>query len=234
MGIQSSTNSSPDLLRMRAAFMGRHALKNFKLSGRSLVRMARSAGADGATVAAIRGRFTYGHGTYLQWSGPTSDHLEMMGPDGRLLVLVSHPYPEPRKDCPDLELFRRAGLRVVIEGKDRSWYGFGTHHVRIEHPAFSGQVARPAPAPSRPTPPAVRHPGESPHDARLRRAAPRLLEFARERAAELAAALRLVPCAGPNGVGPCLACELREDYARLVAVIAEVDGMDCEIPPQLS
>jgi hypothetical protein len=38
---------------------------------------------------------------------------------------------------------------------------------------------------------------------------------------------------GPNGVGPCLACELREDYTRLVAVIIEVDGMDSEIPPQL-
>jgi hypothetical protein len=63
MGVQSSTNNSPALARMRAAFMARHKLRDYKLSGRSLVRMARSAGADAATVAAIRRRFTYGHGT---------------------------------------------------------------------------------------------------------------------------------------------------------------------------
>jgi hypothetical protein len=231
MGVQHPTNNSPALLRMRAAFMGRHKLRDFKLSGRHLMRMVLTSGADRAAAARVRERFTYSYGCFLKWSGPTWDHLEMMGRDGRALVLISHPYSIDDEGRRDIEILRAGGLRVVIEGKERSWYGYGTEHVRIEHPAFSGQVVRPAAPPSRPAAPAARHPGESAYEARLRRAAPRLLELAREHAAQLVASSRLVACVGPGGVTPCIRCELQADLDRINAVLLEVGGPDSPEPP---
>jgi hypothetical protein len=223
MGIQSSTNNSPSLLRMRAAFMARHKLRDYKLSGRHLMRMVLTSGADKAAVDRVREHFTHSYGCFLKWSGPTFDHLEMMGRGGRALVLISHPYSIDAEGRRDLALLQAGGLRVVIEGKERSWYGYGTEHIRIEHPAFSGQVVRPAPPPPRPAPHAARLPAETAFEARLRRAAPRLLEIARERADELVRAIAMVPCAGPTSPGPCIRCELQADLLRIVAVIGDVE-----------
>ena len=98
----------------------------------------------------------------------------MMGRDGQAMVLISHPYSIDAEGRRDIGLLQAGGLRVVIEGKDRSWYGYGTEHVRIEHPAFSGQVVRPTPphVPALPASPSARIVAETAFEARLRRAAP--------------------------------------------------------------
>ena len=128
-------------------------------------------------------------------------------------------------------LLHRAGLNVVEAGEDESWYGFGTTQIRVEHPWLAGRML-PSPAsapkavehvPARPAPPSRRRLAESSYEARLRRAGPALLALARERAAELAAAISLVPCAGSVAVGACVSCELRAELARITAVIAEVE-----------
>jgi hypothetical protein len=233
MGIQHPTNNSPDLLRMRAAFMGRHKLRDYKLSGRHLMKMVLTSGADKAAVDRVRDRFTYSYGCFLKWSGPAFDHLEMMGRDGRALVLISHPYSIDDEGRRDLALLQAGGLRVVIEGKERSWYGYGTEHIRIEHPAFSGQVVRqpdiPLP-PTRPASPSARIVAETAFEARLRRAGPALLALARERAAELAAALAMIPCVGPRSEAPCVACAMRTDLMRINALISGVEDVDDDRP----
>jgi hypothetical protein len=38
----------------------------------------------------------------------------------------------------------------------------------------------------------------------------------------------MVPCVGVGAVGPCVSCELRQDYDRLVRLIAEVQGLDSD------
>jgi hypothetical protein len=220
------------LARQREAYLKRHRLRVFRLGAYNLMRMVGTATSDRAAIARVRSRFT--RGGWLQWPGSTFDHMECLGRDRMPMLFVSHPYRIDDAGRADLELFRSAGLRVAIEGKEQSWYGYGTEHVRIEHPAFSGQVVRPAPPTPRPAPHAGRFPAETAAERRLRLAGPALLALAKERAAELAAAIRLVPCVGPRSMAPCLACELREDYARLVAVIGEVDGpgsLDSAEPP---
>lgn len=156
------------------------------------MRMARDATADRDAIARVRERFA--RGGWLQWPGSTFDHMECLGRDRVPMMFVSHPYHISDEGRTDMDLLRSAGLVVVEGGKAESWYGFGTFHIRIEHPAFSGRVIRPAPSPAR-------FPAETAFEACLRRAGPRLLALARERAAELADAIRLVPCTGPLGVG---------------------------------
>ena len=216
MGIQATTARDAELARKREAFLSEHKLRDYKLSGRHLMKMVLASGASKAAADAVRERFTYSYGCSLKWSGPTWDHLEMLGRDKQMLVLVSHPYSIDDEGRRDISLFKAAGLRVVVGDKAESWYGYGTYHVRVEHPAFSGEVVRPA-SPRR-------LPVESAYAARLHRAAPALLGLARERAADLSASIAMIPCTGPGGVTPCLSCELRVDLGRITALIREVEG----------
>jgi hypothetical protein len=242
MGIQHSTATDAALARMRAAYVDRYKLRDFRLSGRSLMRLVRSRCADKPLVDEIRTRFTHHNGCDIQMDSRTWDHLEMFGYEGALVSLVAHPYHVTDVGREDMALLHRAGLNVIEGGTDESWYGLSTTQIRVEHPWLAGRMLPPPKAPVKgtatvplnPAPSPGRLPGESPYDARLRRAAPRLLELARERAAELAAAIRLVPCVGPNGVGACLACEMRTDYDRIMRLIAEVelgDTLDSDRPP---
>jgi hypothetical protein len=212
------------LAAKRAAFVSRHGLRDFKLSGRHLMRMVRRTCANPALVAAIRARFTRHYGCDLQMESRTWDHLEMLGKDGHLVALIAHPYSVSAEGREDMAVFRRAGLVVIEGGEAASWYGFGTTQIIVARPEFSGQVVRPAPPPPRPVAPIVRPPAETAYEARLRAAGPELLEIARDRACELAAALSLVACVGPRSGAPCVACAMRGDYERITRLIAEVEG----------
>lgn len=215
MGIQSPTARDVELARMREAFLAKHRLKDYKLSGRHLMKMVLSSAPDEAASDAIRTRFTSNYGCSLRWHGPTWDHMEMMGRGRQLIVMVSHPYSPPNAACPDLELFRRAGLNVVLGGQEDSWYGYGTYHVRVEHPAFSGEVSGPAPRSA-----------EAARESGLHRAAPGLLQVAKTFAAQLADAMGMVPCTGAGGVTPCVHCLMRDDFDRITALVVEAEGID--------
>jgi len=208
---------SPGLLRIRARFVNRHRLRDYRLSAHHLMRLVRSCTADRAAIARIRSRFLPDGAYWIQWPGSSFDHMECLGRDRMPLVFVSHPYHVSDEGRADLELFRQAGLVVVEGGDDASWYGYGTTQILVAHPAFSGEVARPATRPIAP-------PVESAYTARLHRAAPALLALAREHAEQLAASIAMIPCTGPGGVTPCLSCELRVDYDRINALIDEVEG----------
>lgn len=231
MPIQTTTARDAELAARRAEFVARNGLKDFKLSGRSLMRMVRRCCVDKALVDRIRERFTHHYGTDLRMEGETWDHLEMFGRKGHLVVLVAHPYHVTDAGREDMALFHRAGLNVVEGGTDESWYGFGSTQIRVEHPALAGRMLPPPASlpkvePPRPAPPTSRPLVESTYTSRLYKAASLLLQLARERADELTAALRLVACVGPRGVGPCLSCELRDELDRINALIAEVEGPD--------
>lgn len=221
MGIQATTARDAELTAKRQAFMGRHRLRDYKLSGRHLMKMVLTSGGDKAAVDRVRERFTYSYGCSLRWHGPTWDHLEMMGRGGQALVMVSHPYSIDDEGRRDISLFRAAGLRVVIGVQGWSWYGYGTHQVRVEHPAFSGEVDCPA------TPRIETH-----REARILRAAPDLLNIARTFAVQLADAMRLCPCTGRDDGAPCVHCLMRDDFARITAVIAEAEGTATEEDPR--
>jgi hypothetical protein len=250
MGIQSSTNNSPDLLRMRAAYVDRHKLRDFRLSGRSLMRLVRSRCVDKAVVDEIRARFTISCGTDLQMESRTWDHLEMFGHKGALVALIAHPYHITDEGREDMALLHRANLNVIEGGEDESWYGFSTTQIRVEHPWLAGRMLPPPKAAPKPVEPAPespvkgalraplnsatspgRFPAETAYERRLQLAAPRLLELARERAAELAAAIAMIPCVGPRSGAPCIRCELRADLDRINAVLLEVGGPDSTEPP---
>ena len=73
---------------------------------------------------------------------------------------------------------------------------------------------------------ARRLPAPDHYAGHLLKAAPQLLSLARERAAELADAIRLVPCVGPTGVGPCISCSMRAELDRINGVIHEVEDLN--------
>jgi hypothetical protein len=157
MGIQHSTATDAELAAKRAAFVSKHGLKDFKLSGRSLMRMVRRTCVDAALVDVIRKRFTRHYGCDLQMESRSWDHLEMLGKDGHLVSLVSHPYSVSAEGREDMAIFRRAGLVVIEGGEAASWYGYGTTQLivapgvlRPSRPpltpaASSRAVARPTP-----------------------------------------------------------------------------------------
>lgn len=215
MGIQATTARDVELARKREAFVAEHRLRDYKLSGRHLMKMVLTSGASKAAADRVRDRFTYSYGCSLRWHGPTWDHLEMMGRDGQALVMISHPYSIDDEGRRDISLFQAAGLNVVIDVKERSWYGYGTTQIRVEHPAFSGKVSPPA---------------SSPVEARLHRAAPELLLVAKTFAVQLADAMRLCPCTRTIDGSLCVHCLMRDDFDKITAIVAEAEGPDAAVP----
>src|SRR3954470_12156627 len=104
--IQPPTAAAAALAARRAAYVGRHRLKVFKLSGRSLMRLVRSRCCDQAVIDLIRKRFTLAgsYGTDLKMESRTFDHLEMFGHRGQLVALVAHPYHVTEAGLEDMAL----------------------------------------------------------------------------------------------------------------------------------
>lgn len=212
MGIQATTARDAGLSAMRAGFLARHRVKEYKLSGHNLMRMVRDAGGFTPEIERVRDRFV-APGGWLRWPGPTWDHMECFGRDRMPLMFVSHPYQIDGDGQGDIGLFRAAGLNVVIGSKDHSWYSPGTYHVRVEHPSIAGgwMVAgslRPA-------------------DARKLALVPALVREVEAKARELAEAAAMLPCIGGHrGSVPCIRCEMGRESDRLLELLWKVSEAD--------
>src|SRR4051812_26262879 len=116
MPIKHSTANSAALAARRTAYVARHKLRDFKLSGRSLMRLVLSRCSNRAVVDEVRTRFTISYGTALRMESRTWDPLEMFGHKGPRVALVAHPYHVPDEGREDMALLHRAGLNVIEGG----------------------------------------------------------------------------------------------------------------------
>lgn len=128
------THTGP-LVTRRAAFALRHQLTPVKWSGRNLTILLRSTGERPQRLDEMRELLGWlGLGESRTWPGPGGvfDHGEMWARSGRAVALVGHPYQITADERVWLaELARYPTLRVAVDDEP-SYYGYRTHHVRVE------------------------------------------------------------------------------------------------------
>jgi hypothetical protein len=126
---------------LRDAFIAAFGVRKAKWSAHNLARMLNASGHTREVIAAARailGKLGLGDGQcerpYYQWicTSGVFDHGEMWSFAGLPSILVGHPYQigDDERDALG-RLDRLGGFRVAIDDRP-SYYGFGTHHVRVE------------------------------------------------------------------------------------------------------
>ena len=230
MGVQHPTNVWPGLLRLRAAYVNRHGLRDYKLSGRSLMRLVLAC-PDKAVVDEVRRRSATAMGRISRWrAGLFDDLLKMFGQrgfvalvgipyhvtdEGRADMAALHAQPERHGDRPGPD---GCGLRDHANPDRTSVPGGPDAAAAVSGP---GHEVEPGP-PHRP--PAIPPPGTTCRPPAQGRA--RLLQLARERAEELSARS---PGALPGRGRPSLGLSsttapMRAELNRITALISEVES----------
>lgn len=127
-------------LTRRDAFAHEFAARDVRWSGHNVSRMLRLTGERPARVEEMRAildTLASDSGTWRAKAGPwfgtggVFDHGEMWGRGGKPVMLVGHPYgisDEARERLAALARF--PGLVVGVDDRP-SYYGHGTHHVRV-------------------------------------------------------------------------------------------------------
>jgi hypothetical protein len=137
-----SADPAPDPAELRSAFAAESGVRPCKWSGHNVSRLLRATGERPARVDemwAILGGLGMGNsiGDCRRWPAPWGvfDHGEMWAREGLPCLIVGHPY---QVSCYPgdgrallAELSRFTSLRVAVDDRP-SYYGHGTHHVRIE------------------------------------------------------------------------------------------------------
>lgn len=123
---------------LRSAFASDLAVRPCRWSAHNLTVMLRRTGDSPARVAEMRdllgalGMDQCGHRHSWISMGGVFDHGEMWSRDGVPVVIVGHPYDiDPDERHWLAELARFPGLAVNVDDRP-SYYGYGTHHVRVE------------------------------------------------------------------------------------------------------
>jgi hypothetical protein len=117
------------LARLQADFARDFGVKEVKWTDRNEARFVRSTGERPERAAELRD-ILHELGA---WGGGVFDHCTMWGRKGQPCVCIGHPYSVGREDW---ELLRALpvwfpSLRCAVDDRP-SFYGHGTHHVRIE------------------------------------------------------------------------------------------------------
>lgn len=125
----------------RAEFADALGVRQYKWSRHNLMKMLRATGetpervAEMAAILGDLGMGDLGMGqAYYRWISPDGvwDHGAMWGRDGMPRVVVGHPYRVGDRERARLdELARFTTLEVAVDDRP-SYYGHGTHHVRVE------------------------------------------------------------------------------------------------------
>lgn len=125
-----------------AEFAEDFAARPIKWSGHNLSRMLRSTGERPDRVRELRsllGLLGLGNGPYQGQYPSTNgwfDHGDMWGRNGKPWAIVGHPYELSLwgvdRDAVMAELRSFSGSIGVFVDDRPSYYGFGTHHVRVE------------------------------------------------------------------------------------------------------
>ncbi len=124
--------------RLRADFAQDFGAREIRWSGYNLSRLLRLTGERPARVAEMRSVLdALGlAGISQRWigMGGAFDHGVFWGRGGKPWALVGHPYPYgfgPDERALLADLARFPTLLVRVDDRP-SYYGFGTHHVRVE------------------------------------------------------------------------------------------------------
>jgi hypothetical protein len=119
---------------LRDAFAREFGVRPCKWSDHNLARMLRLTGERSARIAEMR-RLLDDLGMGCRgWivTGGVFDHGEFWASDRIPRLIVGHPYDIGKDERSWLgDLSRFTTIRVSIDDRE-SYYGFGTHHVRIE------------------------------------------------------------------------------------------------------
>lgn len=135
-----------------AEFTKALGVRRYKWSRTNLMKMLRATGETPGRVEELRailGELGMGDRTY-PWISPAGvwDHGELWGKGGMPRLVVGHPYQIGDHERAWLdELSRFATLKVSVDDRP-SYYGHGTHHVRVELAEVRTPYGKPASTPA--------------------------------------------------------------------------------------